>query len=198
LVTRVKICGITRLRDAEEALELGAHALGFVLEPSSSRYVGHNRELLRGLARLRPFATLVAVFGPYRPEEDLAPFDAVQALDLPVQTGFRKTIRAVRLQGEEEIEAATAGRGADALLLDAFHPEAYGGTGTVLDWDRARRIVELAEVNVILAGGLVAENVGQAIERVRPYGVDVSSGVEASPGIKDPEKIRRFIEAASF
>ena len=188
-MTRVKICGITRIEDAEIAIEEGAHALGFVMEPSSPRYVGDETDLP---SIVPPLIETVAVFASFRPEASLRGIATIQSLD-DVGAVSQKTIRVFRV-GENniaEIEEYVCG----ALLLDAHHPDSLGGTGTSFDWEIAAEIVRSASVPVILAGGLTPDNVQQAINQVNPYAVDVSSGVEATPGIKDAGKVRAFLQA---
>ncbi|MGC4045212.1 MAG: phosphoribosylanthranilate isomerase [Armatimonas sp.] len=199
-MTTVKICGVTNQQDALMAIEAGANMLGINMIPTARRYAGPE---LGWLNDLMPLVSLVAVI------DDLAAldpkhfsyFDAVQYYtdtregnDLP---SHRKLIPVVRLKGEESLaEVAAVSPDAAALVLDAYHPNALGGTGLVCDWELAARAVACSPVPVMLAGGLTAENVADAIVRVRPYGVDVSSGVEAEVGKKDPAKVRMFISAA--
>lgn len=122
-------------------------------------------------------------------------FDFVQAVEWDHLLSPRW--QAIRLSADAEIaEALKKETGAERLLIDAFHKDAYGGTGELADWNLAAKIVELSPIPVGLAGGLNPENVAEAIRRVRPAMVDVSSGVEASPGRKDREKVRAFVAAA--
>ena len=197
---RVKICGITRLEDALLAAELGADALGFNLWPGSKRHidVGVAREIVD---RLPPFVTAVGVFVNQPPSEVLTlaaeaglaavqlhgdePWEDVNGYPLPA-------VKAVRLSGRESLLNLHRYR-VRAYLLDA--PGAgFGGSGTTCDWQLAAEVA--ARSNVILAGGLTPDNVAEAIRAVRPWAVDVASGVESSPGVKDPEKLRRFVERA--
>lgn len=188
-MTRVKICGITRWADAEAAIEAGADALGFIFEPSSPRFIGDSPELA---LRVPPFVESVAVFAGYYDHPGLAHFEAVQfASGNPPRR--LKRLKVFRL-GEEKQEAAAAYVDS-AILLDAFDEQAHGGTGKPVDWDVAAAIVQAARVPVVLAGGLNPDNVAEAIRKVRPYAVDVSSGVESAPGMKDHGKVRAFIEA---
>jgi len=197
-MTRVKICGITRIDDALAAIELGAHALGFVLEPSSPRYVGGRSDLLEAVASLPPFVSTVAVYGTRgtgrRDWEDVV--SAVQAVE---GDSAKPLLRTFRLQSEGDLAlVAEAARGAAALVLDAFHPERMGGTGRPVDWSLASRVREISPVPIILAGGLTPENVAEAAYVVRPFAVDVSSGVESEPGTKDHRKIEAFIRAVAL
>lgn len=198
--TRVKICGITREQDAQAAVEFGADAIGFVFYEPSPRYLAIERAaaIARGLP---PFVTTVALFVNAEPDVIAAVVDDV-GVDLLQFHGNecaeycarhrRPWIRAVRMKPETDLRAAhsefAAGRG---LLLDAYRPGVPGGTGETFDWKRIPR--ELAP-RIVLAGGLDARNVGNAVRRVRPFAVDVSGGVESEKGIKDPQKIKAFIE----
>jgi phosphoribosylanthranilate isomerase len=197
---RVKICGVTRLEDALLAARLGADALGFNFWPGSRRYV--HPEAARAIVRaLPPLVTAVGVFvNPTRDEVLRAveasgitvaqlhgdePPELAASLPLPV-------IKAIRVSGRDAL-AALAAYDVQGVLLDAPAP-GYGGSGTTFDWALAAEVA--ASRPILLAGGLSPDNVAEAIRAVRPWGVDVASGVEASPGVKDPEKLRRFIDAA--
>jgi phosphoribosylanthranilate isomerase len=199
-MTAIKICGITRLEDAEAAVALGANALGFVLWPQSPRHASPEAVQRIG-AFLPPFVIKVGVFvSPSAGDVTDAAARGIQLAqihgDVPAWPGGRPpvpVIRAVHLgaDGPESIEPEVP----DAtILLDAHDPDRHGGTGTTIDWNRAALVARLRRV--VLAGGLTPDNVAQAIEAVRPYAVDVASGVEASPGVKDHELMRRFIAAA--
>jgi len=190
-VTAFKICGITREADAELAASLGAWAVGFVLWPKSPRHITIDG-VCAIVRNLPPAVEPVGVFVDPTAEEVRAAADAgiriaqvhgeVPLVDLPV-------IRAVRLCGDG-IEPAV---GDATILLDAHDPVRRGGTGTPIDWHRAAAVARSRRV--ILAGGLRADNVGEAIAVVKPFAVDVSSGVEAGPGIKDHERLRAFARA---
>jgi len=199
-MTRVKICGITRLEDALWAVRCGADALGFIFVKESPRYFGGIAQADSILASVPPFVTRVIVkrslFGSGEPW-DLR-FTAVQYYDTPTDSGPSKshTIRAIRLRDQRSLdELADAELFADAVLLDSYHPEKLGGVGVAADWTLAAEAVRRISKPVILAGGLTPENVQEALAIVRPYAVDVSTGVESEPGKKDREKIKRFIEA---
>jgi phosphoribosylanthranilate isomerase len=196
-MTRVKICGLTRAQDAELAVDLGADALGFVFEPTSPRYVGDEVEW-KWIERLPTFSAKVAVFGRVNRNVPLGVFDRVQGVEWEVfPVPFPKRLHVLRLRkGQKADDLVNQTVNASALVLDAYREEAYGGTGHAVDWNLAAEIVQRAERPVVLAGGLTPENVAEAVARVRPYAVDVSSGVEAKPGIKDVHKLRDFIEAA--
>lgn len=192
----VKICGLTRAQDADLALGFGADALGFVHELSSPRCVGE--EHYQWIERLPPLTPKVAVFGRVDRTVPLGIFDLVQGVEWQVYpVPFPKRLHVLRLRkGQRADDLVQQTVNAAAILLDAYREEAYGGTGHPVDWDLAAEIVQRAERPVILAGGLTPDNVAEAVRRVRPYAVDVSSGVETKPGLKDIAKLRDFIEAA--
>ncbi len=202
-MTRVKVCGITRVDDALLAIELGASALGFNFYPPSPRYVDP-REALGIIRHLPPFVTAVGVFAD---EQDASRIRAVarQAGVSTVQLhGPRVPADASDLQPFSVIRAVAVGPNfhpdsllrltAGAFLLDALDPKRPGGTGKTIDWNAARAARETGRT-IILAGGLTPENVGAAIRVVQPYAVDVASGVESAPGIKDSGKLRAFLSA---
>jgi phosphoribosylanthranilate isomerase len=197
-MTRIKICGITNLEDALAAVEYGADALGFICVPESPRFVPE--ESLASLTGSVP--PLVSRIGVYADLSGFRPmwvtyFDAIQAYS----GGFTperwpRGIRACRVQDQASLDAVEGSlQGAMALLLDAYHPDKLGGSGETFNWDLAVEARERFDLPIILAGGLTAENVGGAVRQVRPYAVDVSSGVESSPGRKDHDKLRAFVEA---
>lgn len=195
-MTRVKICGITRKEDAFTAIEAGADALGFVFEPTSPRFLGDSERARELIQSIPPFITRVAVFGVL-PTELPAPAllcDALQFVSgTPPVTG-QWLIKVIR--SEKEASAYTEDAlSAHALLVDALSETCLGGTGELADWDFARELVRVVRLPVILAGGLTPENVREAIRCVRPYAVDVSSGVEREPGVKDKKKIIDFLSA---
>lgn len=196
----VKICGLRRRGDAALALELGAFAIGFVFEPSSPRYVGSPDWAPEWLNELGGWR--VAVYGKAPEFRTARGFDAVQIVDgpNPRSDGNLEEIRVVRVRSGVAPDAIAANSaGAPTVLLDAYDPSAYGGTGQTVDWELARRVAELLRrigtYRVGLAGGLKPENVAEAIRRVEPDYVDVSGGVESAPGVKDEERMRRFFEA---
>ena len=198
--TRIKICGLTREADVDAAVEAGADALGFVLYDRSPRCVSLQRaQALVG--RLPPFVTPVLLFVNATPHE-LA--QATQALPQAVlqfhgdetpdecRAALRPWLRAVRMApGVDLLDCAERFHGAQALLLDA-HVQGYGGGGKVFDWSQIPPSVPLP---VVLSGGLSPANVSAGVLRVRPWAVDVSSGVEASKGIKNAALMRRFCKA---
>jgi phosphoribosylanthranilate isomerase len=201
MTTRVKICGITRLEDALEAVRLGADALGFNFWPGSKRFIAP-AEARRIIRALPPLITAVGVFVDPTHDEAVAAAavsgvqvlqlhgdespEACRAFQLPV-------VKALRVAGPEALAEVARYRGLAGILLDAASP-GYGGSGLTFDWSIAREAA--TRVPLLLAGGLVPENVGEAVRAVRPWAVDVASGVESSPGVKDPEKLARFIRAA--
>ncbi|MHB8636047.1 MAG: phosphoribosylanthranilate isomerase [Fimbriimonadaceae bacterium] len=193
--TGIKICGLTRLADAELAVELGANALGFVLEPTSPRSIHENCEALSIPERLGPYVLCVAVLGPYR---SVPPrFHAIQCVDDVPESVGKPTIKAIRVGADDTADTILAKIGTRAAaLLDAFDSQHFGGTGRRVDWEVAAEVVARSNAKIILAGGLTPDNVAAAIESVCPYAVDVSGGVEGDLGIKDAGKLRAFFQAA--
>ena len=198
-VTRIKICGICSEEDALLAAELGADALGFIGVPDSPRFVPP--ETYHELSAALPLFVkrVVVVHRPEDAEEYLAEYVQHYA-DTTDKTRLRRgsqwRIRAFRMRGEESLaELADYPDPVGAVLLDAYHPNTLGGSGETFNWDLAVRAKHLTDRPVLLAGGLTPDNVRAALETVRPYGVDVSSGVESRPGVKDPAKLRAFIRA---
>ena len=200
-MTAIKMCGITRHDDAELAVALGVSALGFVLWPGSPRHAPL-ADVDRIVRALPPFVTPVGVF--------VSP--TAEAVVLAVQTaGIRVAqihgdvpewpngtapvplLRAVWLGAGDDDEIEPAVPLPAPVLLDAHDPVQHGGTGRTVDWARARRVAR-ARI-VVLAGGLTPDNVGLAIGTVRPYAVDVASGIEARPGVKDHALMHRFVDA---
>jgi phosphoribosylanthranilate isomerase len=197
----VKICGLTRWEDAELAIRLGADAVGFVLWDRSPRHVAA-AEAAAIVARLPPFVTRVGVVVDTPPEAvgaaaREAGLDAVQLHGdesiAPYRGLTARLIKAVALEKDEDVEAALALPGDVTILVDAADRARRGGTGQRANWTRA---AELARARpIVLAGGLTAETVVEAVERVRPWAVDVSSGVEQSPGIKSAKRLEAFFRA---
>ena len=198
---KVKICGITNLDDGLQACACGADALGFVFYGKSPRCV--TPAVARAIiAELPPFVTTVGLFvneapGRIREIADLCGLDVIQLHgdETPADCDYapRRTIKALRVKDASSLAGQRDYRVA-ALLLDAWVKDAYGGTGHSFNWALASKVA--TERPVILAGGLTAENVAAAVAAVAPYAVDVSSGVEAAPGKKDPDKVAAFIAAA--
>ncbi len=202
-MTRVKICGITNLDDAMYAVECGADALGFIAVAESPRYVGRFEGWEAIPFRVPPPITCVCVCR--RVEEALPGFDTLQTYSLPPASRGpnRRLVLAVRIADAHSLDELqqtlqTEGRQQPAaLLLDAYSPTAFGGTGERFDWSIAQEAIHRFTLPIILAGGLTPENVGEAILAVRPWMVDVASGVEAGPGRKDHAKVRAFCSAVA-
>ncbi|MBM4325948.1 MAG: phosphoribosylanthranilate isomerase [Deltaproteobacteria bacterium] len=198
-MVRVKICGITRLEDALAAVNFGVDALGFVFATSPRQVAPETVQAI--VSQLPPFVTTVGVFvneKVSRIEElrSFCRFDLVQlhgdeTEEMAAQLGPR-VIKAVRVRSDAPADVQRYGKA--TLLLDAYSPGAAGGAGKTFDWGVAVAVAKKRPI--VLAGGLTPENVAQAIETVRPYGVDVSSGVEIGPGRKGHAKIEHFIRAA--
>ena len=197
---RVKICGITRLQDALAAVNTGADAVGLIFYEKSPRYVTIDTARLI-VKTIPPFVTIVGLFVDARKDEiktvlDNIPLDILQfhgdESDEQCQQYSRPYIKAVRMWEQIKLDdVAEQYSGASALLLDTYIKDARGGTGIVFDW---LMIPPERNKPIILAGGLTPENVREAITQVRPYGVDVSGGVETRKGIKDAAKIAAFMK----
>ena len=202
-MTPVKICGITRFEDAALAAQLGAACVGFIFWPESPRFVepAAAADILAGLP---PHVAGVGVFVNQPIEEinavaDRVGLGAVQLHgDEPMAACARCTrrvIKAVRLSADSTPDAVDEVWSEATVLLDAFDPVRQGGSGRQVDWTLASRIARRRRT--ILSGGLRADNVGDAMRQVAPYGLDVSSGVESRPGIKAPDRMRAFFEAVT-
>lgn len=224
-MARAKICGLTTVVDAHQALVSGADYLGFILYPPSLRAVTAEqvKEIIRLLRSNEPAQSLLG--GPNRPllvgvfvnepKELIAATLDECGLDLAQLSGEEppeythavesplvgRAFHAIRPHSRDSALSQVASHSADTLsqaptlLLDAYHPALRGGTGKVADWEVAAELGRHTP-RLMLAGGLTPQNVGAAVRAVRPFAVDVASGVEASPGRKDPDKVRRFIVAA--
>jgi phosphoribosylanthranilate isomerase len=200
---RVKICGLTRTEDADLAVALGADAVGFVLWSESPRVVsaGHAATIARSLPA---FVTRVGVFVNASPE-DVRRLVAEIGLDVAQLHGdervadyagvARRIVKVAALGGDADVDSAIRLPAWVTVLVDVVDRERRGGTGARADWARAARVAR--ERPVILAGGLTAADVGEAIRRVRPWAIDVSSGVEDQPGIKSAEKLRALFAAVA-
>ena len=201
MLTHVKICGICRAEDAQLAVALGASALGFIFWPRSPRYIDPERA--RAIAAGLPDAvTAVGVFVDQEPVNvmaiaDTVPLDAIQLHgneDVDAYAGIsQRIIKAVGINEGFAPPLIDALPDGVTVLLDAHDPVRRGGTGRTIDWTVAAAVA--ARRNTILSGGLNVSNVADAIARVRPQMVDVSSGVEAAPGQKDHAKLREFFAA---
>jgi indole-3-glycerol phosphate synthase/phosphoribosylanthranilate isomerase len=205
--TRIKICGITTLDDALAAVEAGTDMLGFNFYPKSKRYVTPEacRQIASRITDHGSRITLVGVFVNSPPDEisailnscglGLAQLSGDEPSEFLAALGSRafKGIRLISLE-EAQTDAARFARSTPpALLVDAYRPGEYGGTGHTGDWMLARALA--TQYPILLAGGLTPGNIAQAVTRVRPWGVDVASGVESSPGRKDPAKMKAFVRA---
>ena len=204
-MTKVKICGITDLEDARHAIECGADLLGFNFYDRSPRYIsqGAAKDII---AKLKIESRAVGVFVNEKVDRvyDIAISTPINAIQLHGDESPEYVKRLNDWLGLEVIKALRTSDEFDpngiedygdvSILLDAYSLSVYGGSGQVADWEVSKRIVESGRM-VYLAGGLTPENVAQAIDVVRPYAVDVASGVESSPGKKDPVKVAEFIDA---
>lgn len=201
---RIKVCGLTRREDAELAVECGADALGFIGVVQSPRYVGARcervsawiGELPRQARRILVVQDLSAALEPW-----CDPFDGFQFFTDRAGTAEtirdRLLLRVVRPKPGDSPSGLLADAGNySAIVVDAYSPVALGGTGELADWSTAASVVALSPVPVVLAGGLRPGTVSDAVRTVRPHAVDVSSGIEASPGVKDPVQIAAFVHSA--
>jgi phosphoribosylanthranilate isomerase len=203
---RVKVCGITRHEDAELAVSLGAWAIGLIFHEPSPRKVELDTAAAIG-AEYKRQAEVVGVFVNRELGEvaEIADACSLTMLQLhgdegPVycdeirrRTGL-KIMKAARVRDAASLQALNAFRQVDFHLVDAHHPDLFGGTGETFDWEllRARR----SKVPLVLSGGLTPDNVGDAIRATYPFAVDTASGTEAAPGVKDPAKLEAFFRAA--
>ncbi len=206
--TWVKICGNTTIDDALAAVQAGADAIGLIFAPASPRevnrqeaaeivaalpssvlsigvVVNENVDFLRGLLRVCRLQGL-QLHGDESPEEVLALREDVKFL-----------IKVIRVKDAKSLEAIPSYQGVDAVLLDTFKPLQRGGTGTVFDWGLIPKAKKYG-IPIIVAGGLTPENVGDLVRQAEPFGVDVVSGVERSPGRKDQDLVRRFVLQAKL
>jgi phosphoribosylanthranilate isomerase len=205
---RVKICGITRREDAELAVGLGAWAIGLIFHGPSPRKADVDTAAAIG-AEFRRQAEVVGVFVNRELGEvaEIADACSLTMLQLhgdegPVycdeirrRTGL-KVMKAARVRDAASLQALNAVRHVDYHLVDAHHPDLFGGTGETFDWDllRARR----SQIPLVLSGGLTPDNVHDAVVATHPWAVDTASGTEFSPGVKDPAKVEAFIRAAEL
>jgi phosphoribosylanthranilate isomerase len=198
--TRVKICGFTQAKDAVAAANLGVDAIGLVFYPPSPRHVSieQAKEIV---AALPAFVTVVALFVDEQASQirevlsrvsiDCIQFHGNESVDA-CRVYNKPYMKAIRMKpGLDVMEIARHYNDAAALLLDAYHPGIKGGSGSQFDWDL---IPEDCPLPVVLAGGLQVDNVKQAIQSVKPYALDVSSGVEAEKGVKDVARMAAFIQ----
>jgi phosphoribosylanthranilate isomerase len=198
---RVKICGLTRLEDAELAVELGADAVGFVLWPRSPRAIGVDDAAAIAHA-LPPFVARVGVFVDASPAVVAA---AARAIDLDVAQlhgservdayfgAAPRVIKALSVSDQQDVARAASLPPQVTVLIDAQDSQKRGGTGRNADWVLAAEVARVRRI--VLAGGLNAANVSRALNEVRPWAVDVSSGVEEAPGRKSATRLREFFDA---
>lgn len=199
-MTKIKICGITNLEDAIMAVELGADALGFIFTPKSQRFITADRAE-KIISQLPPFIKTVGVF-VNQPAEEIkkilkrSKFDLVQLHGNESSTfcnNFnQKILKAIHVKNKNDLFKMTEYK-VSAFVLDTKVEGMFGGTGKTFNWDIAIEAKKLGPV--ILSGGLSPNNVAEAVEKVKPYAVDVATGVEVQPGIKDPDKLSMFIKA---
>ena len=199
----IKICGITEIDDAVKIAELGVSALGFIFYQKSKRYISPEKakEIIK---RLPPFINTVGVFVNEKKENvvdilDRCPVDILQfhGAETPEYCGQfnKRIIKAFRVNKDFSFDVFLKFP-VNAFLLDSFVTGEYGGTGVVFDWDLAVKAKKYGKI--ILSGGLNIENLSSAIEKVSPYGVDISSGVEIKPGKKDISKVEEIVEICNF
>ncbi|MDP8233236.1 MAG: phosphoribosylanthranilate isomerase [Candidatus Saelkia tenebricola] len=201
-MVRIKFCGFTNTEDALAASRLGISAIGFVFAKTSPRYITPLKAA-EIISHLAPFVLRVGVFlNSDIPEiEEIASVCKLDVIQLhgdeppefcrKVQGRYR-CIKALRVKGEELLDIISEYNFLDAILLDSYKKNVAGGTGEIFDWDIARRARKF-EIPIILSGGLNPDNIKKAIEEVNPYAVDISSGIESSPGIKDHELMAKFV-----
>ncbi len=198
----VKICGITRLKDAIIAADLGARALGFNFYKKSKRYI-QPKKAVKIIEQLPGHILKVGLF-VNSPKDEIENINSRLDLDLLQFHGDEppnfcekwgdKVIRAFRIESENQLEEIKKYSFARMIIIDAAIAGRFGGTGELSDWDLAVKAKKYG-IPLLLAGGLTPKNVSEAIQRVKPFGVDVAGGVESSPGIKDKEKIRAFMHS---
>lgn len=198
MIIRIKICGITRLADARVAVNLGVDALGFIFYPKSPRYIRPSAAAAI-ISKLPPLIAKVGVFVD-ETEKNIRSIIDTTGIDT-LQLHGNEPPRFCANFNLPVIKAFSIGPGADlsilrqykvsAFLLDTWHPDHRGGTGRVFDWSIAKEAA--VQYPIILAGGLGPVNVQEAIEMVCPYGVDINSGVEIKPGVKNPHKMREVL-----
>lgn len=195
-MTKIKICGITNLEDAKIAVESGADALGFIFVPSSPRAISIDKAA-RIISQLGPFISTVGVFVNPSTDEIKQAAGIIDIIQLHgeetpqfCQNLNKKFIKAFRVKDSSSL-SQMENFAPDAYLLDTYAPDKRGGTGRVFDWSLAIEAKKYGRI--ILSGGLTPDNIVEAIKRVSPYGIDASSGIEAAPGKKNPEKLKEFI-----
>ncbi|MEA3225561.1 MAG: phosphoribosylanthranilate isomerase [Planctomycetota bacterium] len=199
LIVKVKICGITNYDDAAAAMDMGADLLGFNFYPKSPRFVTPEKagDIVNKLPAFMDIAGIFvnASINQIRESMDLCPLDWVQLHGDETPEFCRslvshnvKTMKAIRVKDQADVERAKSFF-TDAVLLDAFHPEKYGGTGATFDWS----FVGHTTMRIFLAGGINHDNAAEAV-KLGVYGIDVCSGIEAEPGKKDHEKMKKLFD----
>ncbi len=195
--TRIKVCGITREADVEICLRLSIDLIGIIRAPSSPRFVSMSQARTVG-AVAQPLLPVVGVYthldlDKIRREADRLKLAWVQLHQLPSEAQVKRLQRdglgVIAAVGPSDVEAARS-RSTDLVLIDNIDGQRYGGTGQTFDWNQVREVVP----NMVLAGGIRAQNVVDGLRRFRPLVVDVNSGVESEPGIKSARKLTRFVE----
>ena len=196
-MTYIKICGITKIDDALQIADLGIDALGFIFYPESKRYITPEKaqEIIK---RLPPFVSTVGVFVNennvtgilHKCSLDFLQFHGDESPEYCNKFN-KRIIKSFRITSDFSFSRLTD-YSVSAFLLDSYVAGQYGGTGTVFDWDKAVEAKRYGKI--ILSGGLNPENTGDALKIVKPYGVDISSGVEIEPGIKDIEKVKQIVQ----
>jgi phosphoribosylanthranilate isomerase len=199
---RVKICGITNLDDALAAIDFGADALGFVFFRSSPRYISY-RDAAEIIRRLPPFINTVGVFVNENPGQlkEAISMTGINVVQLHSEGPSKMpplpcpVIKAIRVKSLDSLDPLINIKDVvSAFLLDTYTPDVFGGTGQIFNWEIAVEAKQFGRI--ILAGGLTPDNISEAVKHVKPYGVDVSSGVEAEKGKKDHKKLKLFIDHA--
>lgn len=206
-MTRVKICGLTTERDLHAAVDAGADAVGFICDVPVDTPREISPEQARALANATPpFVTSVLVTMPETVEQAVSLIERVRPDAVQLHTTLSPaevreirdatTVTIIQRVEADDSRVPEYAAAADALLVDSVDEAGAGGTGTTADWTKTSDLISKIDAPVVLAGGLTPDNVATAIEQVRPYAVDVASGVEATKGTKDHEKIRAFVDAA--
>ena len=198
----IKICGITELEDAKNIAEMGVSALGFIFYPKSRRYI-EPEKANEIILNLPPFIVTVGVFVNEKTDKvedtlkicpvDILQFHGDESPDYCKKFN-KRVIKAFRVNGDFS-PVILSNYSVSAFLLDSFTQNEYGGTGKIFDWDVAVKAKKYGKI--ILSGGLNTENIKYAIEKVNPYGIDISSGVEISPGKKDIKKVEEILKLIS-
>lgn len=198
-MVKVKICGLTRPEDIEFIETFPVDFLGFIMYPPSPRYVGPKlKELLLAVKRAKKVVVFVnpsydEVREALNCGADFIQLHGDEPWELAQKIGPSRVIKAIRVGDSIDPQSLTTWKGVFALLLDTYKPNLPGGTGETFDWHLAKKVVD-SGFRVFLAGGLKPENIIEAIRIVKPYAIDISSGVEEKPGTKDQEKIKALFK----